>query len=254
LLALEEPLGFAVATCLQDNGQIQQDSDGQLLSRKGFSLADIVWKILDQAGRPLKLKDIQQEVLAIRAVSPRSVISAIEHDSRFSRNAGGIIRLSEFGIGRQKAKKEKDPYRRERLVGILTVLGRPENFHALTEIHNAQHPDTPLTPSTVRDLLLKNPSVFVRSGPQIFGLASLNLQPVKYGSPTAADRLHYILRQAGRPMHYQELQREHNRLYPSHPLKIETVKNLLNEPGGPFVCAGNGIFIAVDKLSDLKPE
>jgi hypothetical protein len=217
------------------------------------NVANAVRRVLAARQGPMLLADIVDEVLKTWDVQKSAVIAAIDNDARFSKTEDGNIWLTETGINIKKRIKYDDVTRADRLLLVLREVGKPLPIRVLVKTHNNSYPDRPITVSGAKQLIYHHTELFVRSGPDEFGLVEWDLEPYLDVPIDRSGEVRKILQEKS-PLSINELSNLYNQYYPEKKVGLNTIRGVLKKLNGAITSPRRGFYELVDHHHDHENE
>jgi len=210
---------------------------------KDGSIANAARRILHEAGRPISMKLLLNEILSEWQLEEVSVISAIDHDRRFKRFPDGQIALTEFGLLDKKYKRRRDQTKKTRLFLVLKELGIPTYFKDIAKKHNEKFPDQKLTDQKVYQTLMITDDLFIKTGTATFGLVEWGIKYFEGKKRlTRKEQLVNAFNSVNHPMGYAEMIETVQRLYPEYPISYSGVSQALRNNLDIFYRIEDGFY------------
>lgn len=199
--------------------------------------------VLYAVSKPIHYKEIHcvhNQLYPKSQISINTVYFILQKNpNRFNKLGKGIYGLKEWGSVESEITRvdSKDELRK-----ILLQAGKPLPYIVIHSEYNRLHPSHNISANRINRILSKGPEYFIKVGSGLYGLKEWGIELSEIDQSPTHERLRKILLQKSKYIHYTELQKEHNRLYPEKAISKNTVYGILRKYQNIFSKYGDGFF------------
>lgn len=210
------------------------------------NVGNAVRRILSSNNRPMSIDEIETEVLKTWDVQPSAIIAAINNDARFITDEFGFIKLTDYGMTTKKRTKRDDEFRSDRVFQTLKSIGSECKINLIVESHNSNNPEKPLTRTSIKSLILRNPELFMRTGKDTFALTEWKLMPYQQVDINREKEVLELIEVRG-PITLGTLNDLYNQKYPDRQLNEDDLKSILRKLKEKVIDSRTGEYFAFDR-------